>query len=64
MNCDLSVGRHADGGGAECGEERGAEETLAGRTGPTEGGDDRAQETRETATEPGAVKTVEARQLQ
>ncbi|KAG7226667.1 hypothetical protein INR49_001837 [Caranx melampygus] len=33
--------------------ERGAEETLAGGAGPTEGGDNRTQETREAAAEPG-----------
>lgn len=57
VSCVVSVGRHTDGGGAERGGERGAEETLAGGTGPTERGDDWTQETREAATEPGAVET-------
>lgn len=40
LNCVDSVGGHSDGGGAECQEERGAEETLAGGAGQAEGGDD------------------------
>lgn len=44
-------------GGAEPGEEGGAEETLAGGAGPTEGGGDSAQEAGEAAAERGAVET-------
>lgn len=38
--CVVSTGGHSDGGGAECREERGAEETVAGGAGPTERGGD------------------------
>lgn len=40
LTCVVSVGVHANGGGAECGEEGGAEETLAGGAGPPERGDE------------------------
>lgn len=54
----ISVGGHSDGGGdAKCGEERRAEEVLVGRAGPSERGDDWAQETRESAAESGTAGT-------
>lgn len=52
----LAVGDHSNRGGAECPEERGAEETLAGGAGQAEGGDQRTQEERETSAEPGSAR--------